>query len=301
MDQADRKISLLDYQIKSTHPRLIALEQAIATNALITEAYAGLYQDEFINAPYRAQFYLWLPGAAFASFEVGQVMRHAYKRLAISLKERNLFFPKVYSSNHLNNVFLGDLNFTSEKIAQVLIKGNVAVYKDLFWQHLAFSKCGMSTTIRVLKQGFDSATSFADMLHWSYLKNGWQKLNNGRIEEGNLALTRVEQEIVLQPLIYSGPLAYLGGTLFAKLGKTPIHDANFNFPTFTTYCQSHDLSLNFSNFESRWAWIVDQMKEMGVFFDHYPERLSHLHNFMKTDSLLLLDQVRYIGPIGVAN
>lgn len=282
--EAEKKISLNGYVPKADGKNLEALERAVQINARITQAYAGLYQSEKALAPERAKLYLWLPGAAFASFEVGQVIRHAYYQRAFTNHDMDLIRAEVYNENVLHEVFLGDLNYTARKTAMTLIKGNMAVYRDLYWQHMSTSQCGIDNTIRVLTLETYSSFTTRAMNHYARLKWGWEQIKEGNVEEGNIALTRVEQEIVLQPEIYDGPLAYLGGTVFAKLAKTPVHDESFFFPSFIDYCKSRKLSPNFSKFRSRWGWIVDQMVSMGKFFNTFPQKLRKHHGLMLADS-----------------
>ncbi|HXH75008.1 MAG TPA: hypothetical protein VNJ08_08585 [Bacteriovoracaceae bacterium] len=300
IDEAEALIQPKGYRFINVKPSLFTLELAVVQNSFITAAYSRLYQEEKKYAPERAKGYLWLPGAAFASFEVGQVIRHAYYAVAESRGVKNSFQPKTYGTNPLHDVILGHQTITSEQVAINLIEGNKAVYRDLYWQHMAASECGVGTIIRVLADMKKSSSTALDRSHYGQLENGWKLIREGKFEEGNFALTRVEQRIVLQPLIYTGPLAKIFGRLFAKIAVTPIKDPNFSFPSFSEFCRSNGLTVNFSNFDSRWMWIVEQMKEMGRFFAAHSRTLNAKHNSFMADSRTVVGylndpSVRFLG------
>jgi hypothetical protein len=277
-NQAEELISTRHYRIRSTSPQLAVLELAVVQNAFVTGAYARLYQNQKVNAPDTLANFMWLGGAAFASFEVGQVIRHSYYAVAAYRGINNNFRPTVYGKNSLSEVVLGDHVITEEQIALKLIQGNLAIYRDIYWQQLAATECGLDTIIRVVADKKRASTNPTVLDQYGLLESSWQKIKNGQIMQGTFDLTNVEQRIVLQPRIYEGVLARVFGRLFAKIAVTPLKDPNFSFPTFVDYCREHRLTPNFSNFQSRWPWIVDQMREMERFFTYHQDRLTDHHN-----------------------
>lgn len=285
-------------EFTATSPRLRKLEEGVLINAKITKAYAALYREEKDKqGEDELSPYLWLPAAAFASFEVGQIMRHGF--LAIK-KKQDAFgtrTPPVYWENPLKEIFIvGRLSLTNEQVSLYLAMGNQGVYKDLFWQHLSTAKCGVDTTIRLLEKQLSRETTSKERERYSVLAEGWRELKQGMVnmdfdafEKANQKLTMVEQKMVLQPLIYDGPLGQLGGSLFGKLAMNPVHDEHIQSRSFTNWCLWNLKLPNFSHFETRWGWMMEQLHEMYVFFNGPHAHRARLHHlFMIEDSRKVL-------------
>jgi len=287
MDEAQKIVNLDQYRPLSTRPRLQALEKGIIINGKITSAYASLFQAS------KSPMYLWLSAAAFASFQVGQTMRHGYLEMAKASKVPRVFAPKVYEKNPLDDVILGNEPHTAENMGLILSAGNKAVFNDLYWQHLSTHECGTLHTINALGQLQDEAIDPKNKIHYGLLKQGWELIDQGLIREGNLLLLKVEQELILQPLIYSGVLAQVFGRVFAVLAVDPVKDSPyFSFPKFVDYCSQNHITPNFSKFTSRWKWIVSLMNDFENYNNGlYQERVSLKHLFFVSDNLHLNKEV----------
>jgi hypothetical protein len=283
-NESEKIINISGYRPLNTDSTLKTMELSIVQNAKVTSAYAGLFQQHLQSHPQDASKFIWLSAAAFASFQVGQFMRHAYFSALKSKGLQSSFRPKVYEENPFRQIPLGETTLSAAQTINALIKGNLAVYRDLYWQHLSSMRCGMNKTVKILNRMFSNTKDLEEMIRVSHLKNGWRLISEGKGEEGNLVLLKVEQEKVLQRVVYDGALGAVGGRVFAKLAKSPIQDYRFHFPSFNDYCDLHDLTKNFSNFSSRWPWISESVKEMAFFFELQPEVVKTKHEFMIAES-----------------
>ncbi len=283
-NQAEELISTRHYRIRSNSPQLAAQELAVVQNAFISAAYARLFQNERMNTSDSSPNYTWLAAAAFASFKVGQMIRHGYYAVAEDRGVDYGFRPPVYSANPVNAMILGDQTITEEQVADRLITGNRAIYRDMYWQHLAAIECGIDTVIRIVSNKKRTSTNSSEISHYDQLENGWRLIKTGRVDQGNTALLGVEQNIVLQPLIYDGVLSRIFGRVFARLATIPIQDPNYSFPSFVDFCRQHRLTPNISNPDSRWRWISEQMGVIGQFVRNHQDSLSDHHNQIINDS-----------------
>lgn len=260
----------------NTNPRLRKLEEDVVRNAFITAAYARLYREEREKfGEHKSSQYLWLPAAAFASFEVGQNIRHGYLTLKRKLNVSNTFEPAVYIKNPLREVFIiGRLSLTGEQIASYLALGNKGVYDDLYWQHLSTAHCGIATTLRMLVDYQQRYLSPEERTKTVLQEKAWRGISTGMATQNiasyvtaNLDLTMIEQKYILQPLIYDSTLGQLGGILFGKLAVSPIRSESLESRTFIEYCIDNLFVPNFSNFKVRWGWMTEQLEGMYVFFN----------------------------------
>lgn len=185
-------------------------------NALITASYAQMYLLDSGAASYK-----WSGLAAFASNLVGA---------GISL-------PRLGNSPLSPDEY--------KTLQTLLIKGNNAVYDDLYWQHLAYKEAGLAELERIQSSGSLPAE----------LLEGWRKLDKGRkdnnpdaIWEGNAILLRYEQEKVLQPVVYEG-----NNDLWRKVGVlSPVFGHRIEFKNYVP-------GGDFASFADRWKWISESM------------------------------------------
>lgn len=130
-----------------------------------------------------------------------------------------------------------------------LLKGNRAVFDDLFWQHLAFDEKGISEIEKLYCQ---NALSKSEYLAWKRIAEGgeWQ---------GNKKLLYHEQKDVLQPILYSNhPISWWGadtwGGILINWGnvlKSPVPGDSQTFDS--------GLTKSIGNFEDRWHWIENHI------------------------------------------
>ncbi len=208
-------------------------KSVVEMNRNITAQYAKMYCKD--------PSFKWAGMAAFASKLVGDGIRQAE-----ALHQSGLpWIPGV-----------SDIN--GRELAQCLAAGNILVYADIFWQHLAFCEGGLAAL-----EACHQAGEIPDRVI-----EAWRKINRSKEEnnadlcwEGNTELLRYEQEIILQNGIYT-PKRDFWGTLSDRsdllenfglpLLESPIPGDDDNF---------HDAVDNgdVGNFEHRWQWIAEKM------------------------------------------
>ena len=89
-----------------------------------------------------------------------------------------------------------DTTFATE-LQQTLAEGNIAVFNDLYWQHLAYSNGGLAA----LTIAFGRA-EIHDIQYqgWKLIDRGLASNDPDLIAQGNLALLAYEQGVTLQPV-----------------------------------------------------------------------------------------------------
>jgi hypothetical protein len=145
--------------------------------------------------------------------------------------------------------------------------GNIAVFNDIYWQHLAYEQAGIAEIERIYRAG--GLTPF--------VYEAWQQIDAGRrandqelIWEGNRGLLYYEQKVTLQPAVYDGREALwkaLSGWI-----ASPIPGHNETIEAF-------DPRANIGIFADRWRWIEQRMlPAWRRLAERQPERVeSRLH------------------------
>lgn len=207
-----------------------AEDDMYARNAAVTRAYAELY---FLDPG----TYKWAGMAAFASDVVGDGIRQAEAGRSSGLP----WIP-----------FVSDFSFTELSLA--LQGGNALVYRDIFWQHLAYEHGGL--------EAIEAARRDRELRLLPY--HGWRSIDAGRrtgdpetIWAGNARLLRYEQEFTLQEGVYdhhrktfkrlSSEVTGLVAPLESPIPGDPV--------TF----QDHHSWGDLGDFEDRWSWIDGSM------------------------------------------
>jgi hypothetical protein len=196
-------------------------------NRRITAAYAEMY----LRNPSK---FLWAGMAAFASREVGKGMGQAQ-----TLQEQ--------AGTGLGAVALLGGMPTGAELKEALAIGNLYVYRDMYWQHLAYSQGGLEEMRRLRDQNELSASCY----------EAWEKIDRGNVWEGNRLLLKWEQENTLQKAVYDRfPDAFKKLSSLARyipsLLESPIPgDGN----SFTKVVPNGNLGV----FADRWKWIEQSM------------------------------------------
>lgn len=199
-------------------------------NRRITSAYAEMYQSN-------PDVFKWAGMAAFASREVGNGMRQAQ-----ALRESGLpWIP-----------FISDISGT--EVLQALAQGNLGVYADIYWQHLAYQQGGIEEITRAFRAGELDPIAYEA---WQKIDRGRRENNQDLIWEGNTDLLRYEQRTVLQTQVYDP-----NRRLWQKMSSAPIswfQKINSPIPgdpnNFNSYVDGGDIG----SFEDRWRWISESM------------------------------------------
>jgi hypothetical protein len=195
----------------------------IKRNEYVTAAYADMY----LRNP---ALYKWAGMAALTSAAVGRGM---YMMLAL----RQSYLWSV----------LGLFGREVAEISYTLGVGNIAVFNDIYWQHMAYDRGGLDELEPIYRAG--------NLDPFCY--EAWRKLDAGRragdqalIWAGNRDLLYYEQKETLQPAVYDGAEATwkeLSGWI-----ASPIPGHNETIEAF-------DPSANIGVFADRWRWIERRM------------------------------------------
>src|SRR5262249_45354879 len=123
-----------------------SLSDYVVLNRLIIGAWATLYLDKEHDGKNRGRFY-WMGGAAYASTDVGVELRKNFKLFE---EESDPFNPW---NNFIINPGFGAKPLLLTKIIRNLGRTNAAVFKDMYWQHLAYQDGGIELLRKIAKEG----------------------------------------------------------------------------------------------------------------------------------------------------
>ena len=207
-------------------------EDAETLNRRITAAYARMFRND-------SKRFQWAGIAAFASKKVGE---------GICRTDRTIPLPLV--SVHRKELRL------------LLSEGNLAVYRDLYWQFLLFrSQNGMSIIEQLYKQGAITRQMY----------DAWKLISQGNFAAGNRAILKYEQQMVLQAIYVKHPAGVLllnkglqiecmspvpGGRSFGEVVQERVQDV--------------------SNFTQRWEWIEQMLKDWENYQTNHNNELQQL-------------------------
>ncbi|HEU5101065.1 MAG TPA: hypothetical protein VFU22_18700 [Roseiflexaceae bacterium] len=195
-----------------------------------------LKRNEYVTAAYSEMYlrnpavYKWAGMAALTSAAVGRgmYMIHYLKRSRMNMMV-GLFGREVAS------------------VSVMLGAGNLAVFEDIYWQHLAYERTGIAELERIAQAGgLDPRVLRA----WRQIETGRRSGNQALIWEGNRGLLHYEQQQVLQPAVYDDdPQLWkvLSGWIMSPI------------PGHVETIEAFAPGANIGIFEDRWAWIEQRM------------------------------------------
>ena len=203
-------------------------------NRRISELYAALYNSN--TAAFK-----WAGNAAFASHLVGDAMADAWKA----------------------HLVVGDPPLTPDpKVGfDLLAKGNLAVYDDLYPQHLAFQAGGLAEIQKLLDAGLINQ---GQRDAWKQISDGLSQANKELVWNGNEALLKFEQQITLQTKVYDVAADYFKDLTntnnpFIPAMRSPIPGDNVSFQDFRETDADVPDDASIGDFSARWEWIIDRI------------------------------------------
>jgi len=228
----------------------------LVRNKLINRAYAEMYFSD-------PDTFKWSGLAVFASHSIGKKLELLQSVSRISLSTLLLSFgtalPMWLASSQL------------KYLHKVVAQGNLDIYMDIFWVHLAYREGGIEELEKIYQQGDLPLQVF----------RGWQKLDEGKktqnqdlIWEANVDLLRHEQEDIIQPVLYDGKqnellwetISITHG-IFGTLVASPVPEETRSFRD----CMP---GANLAIFEDRWQWCTeDIMPRWRVYQTKYPQKV----------------------------
>ncbi len=217
----------------------------MVVNRLVTYAYSRLYSKD-------KRLYWLLMGAHGATAFGEEVMDPMWENA--SAGGGNYVFSAPFG------VYNGD-----PMAADALATGGLEVFKDIYWQHLVYTACGQGTLTKIISGYINQGSAMSVKA-----LEAWTHLSQGNYKQASITMTYVEQYYVLQPRIYSGYLAKVGGYLGAKATSAIAHP-DFNGRDFVAYTNATGKWTNFAVFDSRWSWLDEVLPQMVDFFRSHPE------------------------------
>jgi hypothetical protein len=211
----------------------------IKRNEFVTAAYADMYLRD-------PSVYKWAGMAALTSAAVG----------------RGMYMMEALRQSHLWSM-LGLFGREVAATSYTLGTGNLAVFDDIYWQHMAYDRGGLAELEPIRRAGKLDPFCYEA---WSKIDAGRRANDQELIWEGNRDLLYYEQKVTLQPAVYDGSLA----TWKALSGwiASPI-------PGHNETIEAYDPRANIGVFADRWRWIEGRMlpawKRLA---ERHPERVE---------------------------
>lgn len=195
----------------------------VRRNEFVTAAYADMY----LRNP---AIYKWAGMAALTSAAVGRGM---------------------YMTHYLHQSRLTTLvNLFAREVAAIsntLGVGNLAVFNDIYWQHMAYENGGMAEIRRVYRAG--------QLNRFPY--HAWQQIDEGRrsakpalVWAGNRDLLYYEQRTILQPAVYEG-----NEHLWKLMSGWVLSPIPGHLETIEDFAPGANMAI----FAERWRWIEQSM------------------------------------------
>jgi hypothetical protein len=208
-------------------------------NEYVTAAYAEMY----LRNP---AVYKWAGMAALTSAAVG----------------RGMYMMHYLKRSHMGSM-IGLFGREVRDVSYMLGIGNLAVFEDIYWQHLAYQQAGIGELERSYRAGkLDRQVLRA----WRQIEAGRRANDQELIWEGNRGLLYYEQKEVLQPKVYDGEAALWKALSGWILSPIPGH-----VETIEAFAPHANIGL----FGDRWQWIEQRMlprwKELA---ERHPERVE---------------------------
>jgi hypothetical protein len=208
-------------------------------NEYVTAAYAEMY----LRNP---ALYKWAGMAALTSAVVG----------------RGMYMMHYLKRSRMGSV-IGLFSREVRDVSYMLGIGNLAVFEDIYWQHLAYERVGIGELERIYRAGkLDRQVLQA----WRQIEAGRRADDQDLVWEGNRGLLFYEQKEVLQPAVYDGDAALWKALSGWILSPIPGHAE-----TIEAFAPRANIGL----FDDRWQWIEQRMlprwKQLAT---RHPERVE---------------------------
>jgi hypothetical protein len=141
--------------------------------------------------------------------------------------------------------------------------GNLAVFEDIYWQHLAYERAGLAELERIYSAGLLDGRV---MHSWRQVDAGRRAGDQALIWEGNRGLLHYEQQQVLQPAVYDGKRELWKALSGWILSPIPGHAETI---------EAFAPGANIGVFDDRWAWIERRMlPRWQELADRQPDRVE---------------------------
>lgn len=201
----------------------------VQQNILITKAYASMYLTD-------TSVYKWAGMGAFASLLVGAGIA--------SGKGVDIIYDRFFSDGDQQTSTNKRRNLTN--LDNMLIAGNKAVYRDIYWQHLVHRDAGVDALLELLQEPSFIAKRKSMLIEgWKTIGEGQRKKDPAKIWQGNALLLEYEQKITLQP-IYSRYSQLANQLSYIMVSPLPDHYAPFKL----SYPNG-----SIADVTARWGWI----------------------------------------------
>jgi hypothetical protein len=192
---------------------IVSVDDPIARNRRINAAYAKLWLDE--------RRFQWAGLAAFASKQVGCGLLNAAELIRKSNQQRNAYQQWERSSSSLERISpyasprmpVPD-QATGEgatKVYQMLAKGNMALFLDIWPLHMFYKEFGLQRFKRCLPERqllresavWPIANSVPFAERRPEIEQGFAAIDAGNLQKGVELLAKHEQINILQPAMYN--------------------------------------------------------------------------------------------------
>lgn len=195
----------------------------VRRNEFVTAAYAEMY----LRNP---AIYKWAGMAALTSAAVG----------------RGMYMTHYLHQSHLTTL----VNLFGREVAAIagtLGIGNLAVFNDIYWQHMAYETGGLAEIRRVFRAGHLNRFVYRA---WQLIDEGQRHANSALVWAGNRDLLYYEQRQILQPVVYDG-----NEQLWRLMSGWVLSPIPGHIETIDDFAPGTNMAI----FPERWRWIEQSM------------------------------------------
>jgi hypothetical protein len=217
-----------------------------------TDRTTVLKRNEYVTAAYAEMYlrnpavYKWAGMAALTSAAVGRGMYMIH-----------------YLQRSRMGLMLGLFGREVAMISDMLGAGNLAVFEDIYWQHLAYERAGIAELEGIARAG---ALDPRVMQAWQQIEQGRRAGDQALIWAGNRGLLHYEQQQVLQPAVYDG-----GRELWQALSGWIVSPIPGHAETIDSFAPGANIGV----FDERWEWIEQRMlPRWQALADRQPARVE---------------------------
>jgi hypothetical protein len=200
----------------------------VGQNVLITKAYASMYLDN-------PRVFKWAGMGAFASALVGAGIAGG--------KSVDAAYDFFFKDDEEVDAKTKRKNLTD--LDNMLIAGNKAVYRDIYWQHMAYAELGIEGLLKMLDSHRVTKKEWL-IQGWKDIANGHKKYTKELIWRGNGKLLEFEQKVTLQP-VYNRYKDLADKLTYVMISPLPEH-----YAPFVLFYPNGSIA----NVSERWGWIT---------------------------------------------
>jgi|GEM_PF-5591440 hypothetical protein len=270
MDKAQRMISV--EPIKKMQ-KLSEDEVMVIRNLLISRAYNSLftYSLRTQNTDLPQVKFIWMAAGSQASVTVGHALQAGLASAAPRFSKARENFRKLEKMHDTVPVLPNVLLRSIDKIKNKTAENNWRVFSDIFWQHLAYTNCGLDEVVLLNQKMVEEKlrlNRYQEKFHYERFIALWQDMEAGKYLQANMKLIWIEQHNILQKHMYDGLDAKAANAmlLFNQMAKADLKGpGGRHILSFNEFSWDRRKYPNLGYFPLRFKWMKYVVGEQAAY------------------------------------